>query len=110
KYDLPWALQNVDYIVVNYGDYLPPVEDDGWLVAGATWKKNLFISNDKLSFCLNAPHLSKEPAKSVPVDWIEIELKVLPLHKRTPWLDQLQDRMSRTFERLTTEVRMRWLG
>jgi hypothetical protein len=83
KYDLLWALQDVDYIMVNYGDYLPPIEDDGWLVTRALWKtEDLYISNNKLSFCLSAPHLNREPARSVPVDWIKITIKTLPIWKR----------------------------
>jgi hypothetical protein len=109
EYDFPWALENTDYIVMDYGDYVPPIEDDGWLVAGAKWKReDLFISDDRLSFCFSAPHLDKDLNKSVPVDWIEINIKVLPLNRR-PWLEQLPYRVSSMFERLITEVRARWL-
>jgi len=92
KYDLSWLKDNADYILMSYGDYAPPVEDDGWLVAHTSWKReDLFIEDDKLSFCLSAPHLTKEPDKPVPVDWIEIHLKILPLFKRFTLLDHFLD-------------------
>ena len=58
RYDLLWVEENVDYVVIDYKDYAAPVDDDGWLVAEASWKiKDLFIEDNKLSFCFNVPHL-----------------------------------------------------
>jgi hypothetical protein len=58
-------------------------ETNGWLTAEVAWRaKELYISNNNLSFCLNAPHLSKKPDRTIPVDWIEIELKIPPLYER----------------------------
>jgi hypothetical protein len=87
KYELSWVKENADYIIVNYEDYIPPVEDDGWLIAQAKWKKeDLFIKDNKLNFCLNAPHLDKEPEKTIPIDWIEIMVKVPPIWERLGWV------------------------
>jgi len=88
KYDLAWSKENANYILVNYGDYTAPMEDDGWLVAQARWKRgDLFIEDNKLGFCFNSPHLNKEPEKVIPIDWIEIELKILPMWERMGWAD-----------------------
>ncbi len=88
KYDLSWVNENSDYIIVNYGDYASPVKDDGWLIAQASWRRrDLYIESSKLSFCFNTPHLDKEPARAIPVDWIEIELKTLPIWERMGWGD-----------------------
>lgn len=88
KYDLSWARENVDYMIIDYKDYAPPVEDNGWLVAQASWKREgLFIKDNKLSFCFSVPHLAQteNQEKTVPVDWIEIRLKVLPIRERMGW-------------------------
>lgn len=87
KYDMTWLKQNVDYVVMNYKDYMPPVDNiDGWLVSQTSWQtKDLFINNNKLSFCFNVPHLDAQPENVVPVDWIEIILKIQPVWKRIRW-------------------------
>lgn len=85
KYDLAWLRESTDYLIVNYRDYITPVEDNGWYVAEATWnKEDLFIEDDKLSFCFNVPHLSitEESMRVIPIDWIEINVKILPIYKR----------------------------
>ncbi len=83
KYDLSWVKKSADYIVVNFKDYVPPAEDDGWLVAHASWKgEGLLVSNNGLDFCLSTPHLDKNPDRAIPVDWIKIKLKVLPIWER----------------------------
>ena len=83
KNDLDWLKDNADYIVINFGDYTMPVEDNGWLIAQANWEvEDLFISDNKLYFCLKAPHLNEEPYRTIPVDWIEINLEIPPLNER----------------------------
>ena len=85
KYDLSWARENADYVIVDYGDYIAPSQDDGWLIAQASWKReDLFIKDDKLSFCFNVPHLSgtEGQGKPVPIDWIEISLKIPHIWER----------------------------
>jgi len=58
-------------------------ETNGWLTAEVAWRaKELYISNNSLTFCLSAPHLTKEPDRTIPVDWVEIKLKIPPLYKR----------------------------
>lgn len=85
EYDLSWVRENADYMIIDYKDYAPPVEDNGWLVAQATWKReDLFIEDNKLSFCFNVPQLgqTEEQDRNIPVDWIEIKLKILPIWGR----------------------------
>ncbi len=85
KYDLSWARANADYVIVDYGDYIAPSQDDGWMTAQASWKReDLFIKDDKLSFCFRAPHLSQteEQERTIPIDWIEIRLKIPPVWER----------------------------
>ena len=90
EYDLSWARENVDYMIIDYKDYVAPVEDDGWLVAQASWKiEDLFIEDNKLSFCFSVPHLSQTEGqeKTIPIDWIEITVKALPIWERLRWVD-----------------------
>lgn len=90
KYDLSWARENVDYVIIDHKDYVAPVEDDGWLVAQTRWnREDLFIKDNKLSFCFSVPHLSQmeKQEKTIPIDWIEIELKILPIWERMGWAD-----------------------
>jgi hypothetical protein len=50
-----------------------------------TWnKEDLFIKANKLSFCFNVPHLSipEESERTIPIDWIEINVKILPIYER----------------------------
>ncbi|MCK4964777.1 MAG: hypothetical protein KAS54_06835 [Dehalococcoidia bacterium] len=85
KYDLSWVRENADYVIVDYADYMAPSQDDGWLIAQASWKReDLFIKDDKLSFCFNVPHLSgtEGQGKPVPIDWIEISLKIPHIWER----------------------------
>jgi len=85
SYDLSWARENADYIIVNYGDYIAPAEDHGWMVAQASWNmEDLFVRDNKLNFCFNAPHLSQTDGqqKPIPIDWIEICLKIPPIWER----------------------------
>jgi hypothetical protein len=80
KCDLSWNLDNVDYILINTKDYVPPTIDDSWLIAQSSWDtESLFIDDNKLSFCFKIPHLESESGKSIPVDWIEIKVKSLPI-------------------------------
>jgi hypothetical protein len=70
----------------NHKSILQSSEDNGWLIARANWiKEDLFIDNNKLSFCLSTPHLKKQPDKVIPIDWIEISLKILPIWERVKW-------------------------
>ena len=85
KYDLSWARGNADFMIIDYKDYVAPVEDDGWMVGQASWKmEDLFIKDNKLSFCFNLPHLSQteEQEKTIPVDWIEIRLEIPHIWER----------------------------
>lgn len=85
KYDLSWVRENADYIIIDYEDYVAPVEDDGWLVAQASWNvEDLFIKDNELSFCFSVPHLTQTEGqdKTIPIDWIEISLKILPIWER----------------------------
>jgi len=85
KYDLSWARENADYVIVDYGDYIAPSQEDGWLIAQANWKReDLFIKDDKLRFCFRVPHLSQteEQERTIPIDWIEIRLKIPPIWER----------------------------
>jgi hypothetical protein len=86
KYDMSWVNEKSDYVVVDYDNYVLPVEHDSWLIAQATWKReDLFIDNDKLGFCFNVPHLEKETDRAIPIDWIEITLKMPPIWERLGW-------------------------
>lgn len=92
KYDLAWVRENIDYMIVDYKDYVAPVENDGWMVAQASWKKEeLFIKGNKLRFRFSVPHLDQTETKdrTILVDWIEVSLKVLPIWERVGWLDQV---------------------
>ena len=85
KYDLSWARQKTDYMIIDYKDYITPVDDDGWLIAQASWKReDLFIKDDRLRFCFRVPHLSRteEQEKTIPVDWIEIRLEIPHIWER----------------------------
>jgi len=85
KYDPSWARENADYVIVDYGDYIAPSQDDGWLIAQASWKReDLFIKDDRLRFCFRVPHLSRteEQEKTIPVDWIEIRLEIPHIWER----------------------------
>ena len=77
KYDLSWAQEHADYIIVNHKDYVEPIVDyDRWIFAQASWKADeLLIEDNVLSFCLRVPHLKKEPEKTIPIDFIEIKVK-----------------------------------
>jgi hypothetical protein len=56
---------------------------DDWVTSQANWKrKDIFVSNNKLSFCFDTSFLAKQPDKSIPIDWIEIHFKVLPIWER----------------------------
>ena len=88
KYDLSWVRGNTDYMIVDYKDYAAPVEDNGWLVAQARWNgEDLLIKDNKLSFHFSVPHLDQvdNQEKVIPIDWIEIKLKILPLWERMGW-------------------------
>jgi len=88
KYDLSWARGNTDYMIIDYKDYIQPVEDNGWLVAQARWKReDIFIVDNKLSYHFNMPHLNQVEnlEKVIPVDWITIKLKILPIWERLGW-------------------------
>ncbi len=85
EYDLSWAMDNSDYVIINRQDYERPAEDDGWLVAHATWKaEDLFIDDNTLSFCLSVPHLSnvEDQEDTIPVDWVSVRVKTLPVWER----------------------------
>ncbi len=85
KYDISWARGNTDFVIVDYGDYVAPSQDDGWLIAQASWKgEDLFIEDDRLSFCFKVLHLglTEEQEKTIPIDWIEIRLKISPIWER----------------------------
>jgi hypothetical protein len=83
-------LNNVDYILINTKDYVPPIIDDGWLIAQSSWDtESLSIEDNKLSFCFYAPHLDTESGKSIPVDWIEITVKTLSLWERVDWISRV---------------------
>jgi hypothetical protein len=83
KYYLSWLVDNVDYIVINAADYIMPEEDAGWLIAQTEWQReDLYLIDNKLSFCFNVPHLTEEPDRSIPIDRIEIRLEILPIWKR----------------------------
>ncbi len=83
KYDLSWNLDNVDYIVINTENYVPPTIDDGWLITQSSWDtESLFIEDNKLNFCFNTPHLESETGKSIPLDWIEITVTTSPIWQR----------------------------
>lgn len=101
KYDLSWVRGNADYMIIDYKDYVAPVADNGWLVAQASWNiEDLFINDNKLGFCFNVPHLSQSEEKTIPVDWIEFRVTMLPVWERLPWLQELLDRMSEAFKGL----------
>lgn len=52
----------------------------GWLIAQATWRsEDVFIDNSRLSFCFKTSHLKKKPDNVIPVDWIEITVRVPPI-------------------------------
>lgn len=90
KYDLSWVREKVDYVIIDYRDYVPPVEDDGWMVAQASWEiEDLFIKDNKLSFHFSVPHFgqAENQEKVIPVDWIEIKLRILPIWERMGWGD-----------------------
>lgn len=79
KSDMSWLVENVDYIVINNAGYVPPENDAGWLIARTEWQReDLYLIENKLSFCLNVPHLAKEPDRTIRIDRIEIILEILP--------------------------------
>lgn len=79
RYDMSWLMENVDYVVINYSGYTAPEKGDGWLVARTEWQlEELHLIDNKLSFCLNAPHLAEEPARTIRIDRIDIALGILP--------------------------------
>ena len=65
---------------IDHKDIIQSAEDNNWLIAEANWRtEDLFIDNDKLSFCFNVPHLKNQPDKPIPIDWIKITVNVPPL-------------------------------
>ena len=83
KYDMSWLVENVDYIVINNVSYITPENDAGWLTARTEWQReDLYLIENKLSFCLNVPHLAEEPERTIRIDRIEISLEILPLWNR----------------------------
>ncbi|EFK97464.1 hypothetical protein LDC_0497 [sediment metagenome] len=70
---------------MDYGDYMVPLNDQGWLVGRATWDaEDLNIVDNKLTFCVNVPHLSQSAYanSTVTIDWINIKLIAEPFWKR----------------------------
>jgi len=62
---------------IDHKDIIQSAEGNSWLIAEVNWRiENLFIDNDKLSFCFNVPHLKDQPDKSIPIDWIKITVNV----------------------------------
>jgi hypothetical protein len=83
KYDMSWLVGNVDYIVFNTAGYVTPDNDAGWLIARTEWQReDLYLIENTLSFCLNVPHLTKEPDRTIQIDRIDISLVILPLWNR----------------------------
>lgn len=85
QYSMPWINSNVDYVVMDYGDYMLPLNDQGWLVGRATWEaEDLDIVNNKLTFCINVPHLTQAAYvnSTVAIDWINIKLIAEPFWRR----------------------------
>jgi len=83
KSDFSWLIDNVDYVIVNYGGYIFPIEDNNWLIAAVSWKtKGLYINKDKLSFCFNIPNLKDHLDELISIDWIHISIKMNPVFKR----------------------------
>ncbi|MDP2729990.1 MAG: hypothetical protein Q8O55_05865 [Dehalococcoidales bacterium] len=84
EYDMTWLKENVDYVVIDRRNYVPSaVDTGGWLVGQTSWKtRGLYITNDRLSFSLNVPHLEAQPDRAIAIDWIEITLKIPPIWER----------------------------
>jgi len=91
KYEVKKIQNNIDWINSNGIDYILldyiPVEkeEDGWVVAQGMWDtENLKINDNTLSFVFGIPHLYLREYKNntVPIDWIDITVTVLPLWKR----------------------------
>jgi len=85
QYDMSWIQSNVDYVVMDYGDYMVPANDQGWLIGRAEWDaQDLDIVDNKLTFCINVPHLAQAAWQNstVSIDWINIKLKAEPFWRR----------------------------
>ena len=91
KYEVKKIQNNIDWINSNGIDYILldyiPVEkeEDGWMVAQGMWgTEDLKINNNTLNFVFGIPHLYVREYKNntVPIDWIDITVTVLPLWKR----------------------------
>lgn len=79
--DPAWIEDNVDYVVLDYN--IP--KGDVWKSNNASWDLNeLYKKDNELSFLLSAPHLGTEEFRNftIPVDRIEIEVKVPPIWER----------------------------
>jgi len=72
--DIESVKENADYILT---DYMPPVEDNGWLIGTAEFDaKDLYIKDNKLSIILNAKHLGNSVYENytIPVDYINVSI------------------------------------
>ena len=85
QYDMSWIQKNVDYVVMDYGGYMVPANDQGWLIGRVQWDaEDLDIVDNKLTFCINVPHLAQTAYanSTVSIDWINIKLKAEPFWRR----------------------------
>jgi hypothetical protein len=85
QYNMNWIRSNVDYVVMDYGHYMVPLFDGGWLIGRATWEADdLDIVDNKLTFCINAPYLTQSAYadSTVSIDWINIKLIAEPFWRR----------------------------
>jgi|GEM_PF-3772451 len=85
QYSMSWIQHNVDYVVMDYGDYMVPLNDAGWFIGRVRWDaQDLDIVDNKLSFCINVPHLAQAAYanSTVSLDWINIRLIAQPFWRR----------------------------
>ena len=83
--DLDWILQNADFVLLDYSNYIEPVDDGEWIITSAVWNvEDIYVFNNKLNFCFNVPHLNDEAYsdRSIPIDWIEVKVTTSSLWNR----------------------------
>ncbi len=82
KFTITKNIAEADYIITNY---IPPIEDNGWLISTVKFNlSDLYIKDNKLNVLINIPHLAKNETKNytIPIDYIELEYYKKPLFSR----------------------------